>query len=72
MLEVIFQILGQILIIILIILGLLLVLGIILGWLLVNQDIIIFPRLVLFIFDSLYSPLKRICRTLNLDDTLPV
>lgn len=71
MIEFIFQILGQILIIILVILAILLILGIILGLLLVNRNIIIFPRLVLLIVDSLYSPLKRFCRILGLDSTLP-
>lgn len=41
-----------------------------LGHLFINKNILIWPGLILYTIDTLYSPLKRILRSLNVDDTI--
>ncbi|MBZ9570237.1 DUF116 domain-containing protein [Methanobrevibacter sp. TMH8] len=70
MIETLFQIFGQTLIIIAIMLFILLVLALILGRTLLKKNILIFPRLIIFVLDVFYSPLKQLAKSLGFDESM--
>ena len=65
-----FQIFGQSLVIIAIVLFVLLILALILGSILINRNVLVFPRLIIFVLDVFYSPLKWLANRLGFDDTM--
>lgn len=68
--DTLFQIFGQTLVIIAIVLFILLILALILGRTLLKKNILIFPRLIIFVLDVFYSPLKRLARSLGFDESM--
>ncbi len=62
MLETFYNLLGQIVIILLITIAILIVLALSLGDILIKKNILIFPRLILFIINTFHSTLKRILK----------
>lgn len=66
----IFQIIGQSTILIIVILFILFVIVLILGKTLIKKDILILPKLIIFIIDCFYSPLKSLSKRLGFDDNL--
>ncbi|MDR3222178.1 MAG: DUF116 domain-containing protein [Methanobrevibacter sp.] len=68
--ENLFQTVGQIAIILLISLIIILIISLILGIILLKRDTLIFPKLVLFALDFLYSPLKKLSKILGFDDMM--
>jgi len=68
--ETLFQIFGQTLVIVVTVLFILLVLALILGRMLIKRNILIFPKLIIFMLDVFYSPLKWLARRLGFDDTM--
>lgn len=68
--DTLFQLFGQTLVIIAIVLFVLLILALILGRTLLKKNILIFPRLIIFVLDVFYSPLKRLARSLGFDESM--
>lgn len=68
--DTLFQIFGQTLVIIAIFLFVLLILALVLGRALLKKNILIFPRLIIFVLDVFYSPLKRLARSLGFDESM--
>jgi len=68
--DTLFQIFGQILVVIVIVLFILLILALALGRTLLKNNILIFPRLIIFVLDVFYSPLKRLARSLGFDESM--
>lgn len=69
-LDTLFQIFGQTLVIIVIVLFILLISALILGRTLLKKNILIFPRLIIFVLDVFYSPLKSLARSLGFDESM--
>ena len=65
-----YQLLGQSVIIFFIILFVLAILALILGRILIKNDILIFPQLIIFVLDMFYSPVKKITKALKFDESL--
>ena len=65
-----FSILGVVFVIIIIILGILLLISTILIYYIVKNKKIMFPKVTLFLLDTLYYPLKRLVVSLNLDESI--
>ncbi|MCC7552870.1 MAG: DUF116 domain-containing protein [Methanobacteriaceae archaeon] len=70
MFESIYQLLGQSIILVVIVLIILFLLAILLGKILIKNDILIFPQLIIFVLDIFYSPLKKVAKTLKFDESL--
>lgn len=68
--DTLFQVFGQILVIIVIVLFILLILALVLGRTLLKNNILIFPRLIIFVLDVFYSPLKKLARSLGFDESM--
>jgi hypothetical protein len=68
--ENLFQFFGQIIIVIAISLFILLIVALILGRILLEKNILIFPKLVVFALDFLYSPLKQLSKRLGFDEIM--
>jgi len=68
--ELLYSFLGKLLIFVIILIVILFIISLIFGRFLLERGIIIFPKFVLFIIDTLYSPFKSIAKILKLDDTL--
>jgi hypothetical protein len=68
--ENLFQTIGQIAIIFMIALTIILVLALILGVILIKKNKLIFPKLIIFAIDFLYSPLKSLSKYLGFDDIM--
>lgn len=68
--EFIYQFLGQSIVLIIMIIIILFIVALILGKILIKRDILIFPRLIIFVLDVFYSPLKSLAKLLNFDDSL--
>lgn len=66
----IFTLIGQIVILILIIIIIAFIITICLGKIFINKDILILPKLQIFLLDIFYSPMKKLAKLLKLDDTL--
>lgn len=69
-LNIIYTFLGQLLIIVVIIIIILFLIALFFGRMFLKRGIVIFPKAILFIIDTLYSPFKSIARLLKLDDHL--
>lgn len=65
-----YQILGQSVILFIIVLIILSISALILGKILIKNDVLIFPQLIIFVLDVFYSPLKKIAKTLKFDESL--
>lgn len=70
MFDYLYQFLGQSIVIVIIIVFILFIIALILGKILLKNDILIFPRFILFIIDVFYSPLKKLAKALNFDESL--
>jgi hypothetical protein len=68
--ESLFQTFGQIAIIFIFVLIIILVLALILGVVLIKKNKLIFPKLIIFALDFLYSPLKKLSIYLGFDDIM--
>ncbi|MDR2831196.1 MAG: DUF116 domain-containing protein [Methanobrevibacter sp.] len=68
--ENLFQTIGQIAILLVISLIIILIASLILGIILLKRNMLIFPKLVLFALDFLYSPLKKLSKALGFDDVM--
>lgn len=68
--ENLFQTIGQITILLIISLTTILIASLILGIILLKRNTLIFPKLVLFALDFLYSPLKKLSKALGFDDIM--
>ncbi|WP_407413655.1 DUF116 domain-containing protein [Methanobrevibacter sp.] len=66
----IYTFLGQLLVLIAIIVVILFIIALVFGRMFIKKDIVIFPKAILFIIDTLYSPFKSIAKLLKLDDHL--
>ncbi len=66
----IYQLLGQGILTIIAIILILIVIALILGKYLLKKDIVIFPRFIIFVIDLFYSPIKKLSRVFNVEDTL--
>lgn len=65
-----YTILGQIIVILAIVIIILFIIALVFGRMFLKRGIVIFPKFILFIIDTLYSPFKSIARILKLDDDL--
>jgi len=68
--DTLFQLFGQILLVIAIVLFILLNLALILGRTLLKRNILIFPRLIIFVLDVFYSLLKKLAKSLGFDESM--
>ena len=68
--ELIYSLLGRLIILIIILIIILFVIFIIFGRIFIKRGIVIFPKFLLFIIDTLYSPFKSIAKLIKLDDHL--
>jgi len=68
--DTLFQIFGQILVVIVTVLFILLILALVLGRTLLKNNILIFPRLIIFVLDVFYSPLKKLAKSLGFDESM--
>jgi len=68
--EIPYELLGRLTVVVLVLILLLLILGLILAYIVFTRKRIFFPRLVLFILDSLYIPSKRVVSFFNGDETM--
>ena len=66
----IYTFLGQLLVLIAILIVILFIIALIFGRMFLKRGIVIFPKAILFIIDTLYSPFKSIAKLLKLDDHL--
>ena len=66
----IYTFLGELLVLIVILIIILFIIAMIFGRMFLKKGIVIFPKAILFIIDTLYSPFKSIARLLKLDDHL--
>lgn len=62
--------LGQLIVILAILIIILFIIALVFGRMFLKRGIVIFPKFILFIIDTLYSPFKSIARILKLDDDL--
>lgn len=62
--------LGQLIVILAILIVILFIIALVFGRMFLKRGIVIFPKFILFIIDTLYSPFKSIARILKLDDDL--
>lgn len=70
MFESFYQFLGQLIIILIIIIAILILLGLSLGRALIRNDILIFPKLILFIINTFYSIIKKILKLFKKDEEI--
>lgn len=70
MINTIYQFLGQSIITILILIAILLVIACLLGLIVIKKKVAIFPKLIIFLTDVFYSPLKRLFKLLKFDENL--
>ncbi|MGL4670004.1 MAG: DUF116 domain-containing protein [Methanobacteriaceae archaeon] len=70
MLESVFQYFGQFSIMIVTFIAVLLIIALVLGIAVIKKDVLIFPRLILFVTEIFYSPLKWLTKLLGFDDNL--
>ncbi len=68
--DYIYQLLGQSLLTLIIIILILIITALFLGKYLIKKDIVIFPRFIMVVIDLFYSPIKKLCRIFNIDDTI--
>ncbi len=68
--ELIYSLLGRLIILIIILIIILFVIFIIFGRIFIKRGIVIFPKFLLFLIDTLYSPFKSIAKLIKLDDHL--
>lgn len=68
--DFIYTFLGQLLILIIILIIILFIIALLFGRMFLKRGIIIFPKALLFIIDTLYSPFKSIAKLLKLDEHL--
>lgn len=66
----IYQLLGQGIITVIAIILVLIIVALVLGKYLLKKDIVIFPRFIIFVIDLFYSPIKKLSRLFNIEDTL--
>lgn len=66
----IYTFIGQLLVAVVIIIIVLFIIALIFGRIFLKRGIVIFPKFMLFIIDTLYSPFKSIAKVLKLDDHL--
>lgn len=68
--ELLYSLLGRLIILIIILIIILFVIFIIFGRIFIKRGIVIFPKFLLFLIDTLYSPFKSIAKLIKLDDQL--
>lgn len=68
--ESFYQFIGQFIITIAIILAILIIIVLGLGYILIKKNILVFPKITIFLIDILYSPLKKILKLFKKDETL--
>ena len=69
-LTMIYTFLGQLLVLIVILIIILFIIALVFGRIFLKKGIVIFPKAILFIIDTLYSPFKSIAKLLKLDEHL--
>lgn len=68
--DFIYTFLGQLIVLIIILIVILFIIALLFGRIFLKRGIIIFPKGLLFIIDTLYSPFKSIAKLLKLDEHL--
>ena len=68
--ELLYSLLGRLNIVIIILIIILFIILLVFGKIFLKRGIVIFPKFLLFIIDTLYSPFKSIARLIKLDDHL--
>lgn len=68
--NLVYTFLGQLIVILAILIIILFIIALVFGRMFLKKGIVIFPKFILFIIDTLYSPFKSIARILKLDDDL--
>ena len=68
--DLLYSLLGKLIVIILILIVILFVLSLIFGKIFLKRGIVIFPKFQIFVIDTLYSPFKSIAKLIKLDDHL--
>ncbi len=68
--ELLYSLLGRLIIVIAILIIILFIILLVFGKIFLKRGIVIFPKFLLFIIDTLYSPFKSIARLIKLDDHL--
>lgn len=66
----IYTILGELLVFIAILIVILFIIALVFGRMFIKKGIVIFPKAILFIIDTLYSPFKSIAKLLKLNEHL--
>jgi hypothetical protein len=69
-LNLFYTLLGELVVILVILIIILFIIALVFGKMFLKRGIVIFPKFILFIIDTLYSPFKSIARILKLDDDL--
>ena len=69
-LTMIYTFLGELLVLIVILIIILFIIALVFGRIFLKKGIVIFPKAILFIIDTLYSPFKSIAKLLKLDEHL--
>lgn len=70
MFEPFYQILGQIVVSLIFIIIILIAVALVLGYLLLKKNMLVLPKLTIFLIDLLYSPLKKVLKILNKDESI--
>lgn len=70
MFESLYQVLGEIVIIIAVLIAILITIVLILGYILLKKNILVCPKIVLFLTDMLYHPLKKTLRLFKKNDEI--
>lgn len=67
--NLIYQLIGEGIIIVFAVIVLLILFALIISKIILKRNKIIFPRAIIFIFDILYSPAKKFCKLVGVDET---
>lgn len=70
MFESIYQLLGQLVVSLAILTAILILIVLSLGYLLIKRNVLVFPKIVLFLIDLLYSPIKKTLSLFNKDEKI--
>ena len=68
--DLFYQLLGQGILTVIAVILVLIAVVLLLGKYIIKSNIVIFPKFIIFVIDLFYSPIKKLSRALNIEDTL--
>ena len=68
--ELLYSLLGRLIIVIILLIIILFIISLVFGRIFLKKGIVIFPKFLLFVIDTLYSPFKSIAHIIKLDEHL--